>query len=99
MAKDEKKKNIILISIMILSVIGTLFLVFKKDKNDVNVANTLEDTLVDFQSGPTITNRVESDILSSSEFNELQEYGTLDFELEPRGKKNPFKGFDVLSDK
>ena len=98
MAKEDKKKNIILISIMILAILGTLFLVLKKNPNTVDNKKSLEDTLIDFKSGPSIPHRVESDIFSSDDFNNLQEYSDNSFQLEPRGKINPFKPFNALSE-
>lgn len=96
MAEEDKKKNIILISIMIIALVGTLFLVLKKDEQYIAPSTSLEDALVDFDGGPTISNRVESDIFSSEDFKSLQEYSDQAFELEPRGKKNPFEPFRAL---
>ena len=92
MESAEKKKNITLLIIMAIAIAGTLFFVLNK-KSSVEITDNFDDI---FDSGVEIPERIEVDVFSSKTFKALEDYSDKDLKLEPRGKENPFKPFEII---
>lgn len=86
----EQQKNIILIVIM-AAVIGVTAFLLMRDTQDVTTS--VNDTLNQTGTTPTIPTRIENDIFTSSEFKDLKDYSPTSFPLQPKGRDNPFVPF------
>ena len=91
MEKSDKKKNTVLVVIMVVAIIGTLWFVLR-DEDRIEFADDLDNI---FNSGVRIPGQAEIDVFSSETFKSLEDYSNKDLLLEPRGKENPFKPFDI----
>jgi len=93
MANSDKKKNIILLSIMAVAIIGTLYLILHKD-NKVEISGSIEDSLIQEVNNTTeVSANADSDVFDSPAFKSLEEYSEETLILSPKGKRNPFEPF------
>jgi len=94
MAKiDQKKKNMILIGIMVLIVVVTLYIVLKDDSgNDVT---TVEDSIFSSNDVVPVPKGLDENIFQSDDFKRLQDFSSGELNIEERGRVNPFEPFQV----
>lgn len=95
MAKlDEKKKNLILL-VLILVLVGAVVFVLFKDKLFGASRTTIEDTLLAPATTTRIPAKLDTDVFNNENFRNLKEYGPTDFSVREKGKLNPFEPFQI----
>lgn len=90
---DQKKKNIILISLMVAAVGLTMYVLLKNDSGDS--VKTVEDSIYQPGTATPVPANLDESIFESDEFKKLEDFSKQNLDTSKKGRVNPFEPFQL----
>jgi hypothetical protein len=92
---DQKKKNVILVTVMVIIIGVTVFIAFK-DKFIGGPDFNIDDTLISPAfPGSRIPKNIAEEVFLSTDFKDLKDYSTRELSTSTEGRSNPFEPFQI----